>query len=35
MLDKAIKGSQTYWGWIILLLALMGVGFLCYLLQWY
>ena len=35
MLDKAIKGSARYWGWIIFLLALMGVGFGFYLLQWF
>ena len=35
MLEKAIKGSETYWGWIIFLLALMGIGFGCYLYQWY
>ena len=35
MLDKAIKGSQTYWGWLIFLLALMGVGFGCYLYQFF
>ena len=35
MLDKAIKGSQTYWGWLIFLLALMGAGFGCYLYQYF
>ncbi len=34
MLDKAIKGSGKYWGWIIFLLALMGLGFGFYMLQW-
>jgi len=33
MLDKALKGNQTYWGWLICLLALMGIGFLFYLYQ--
>ena len=33
MLDKALKGSQYYWGWIILLLILMGAGFMVYLFQ--
>jgi len=33
MLDKALKGSQYYWGWIILLLILMGTGFMVYLFQ--
>lgn len=35
MLDKAIKGSRLYWGWIIILLAFMGLGFGFYLLQWF
>jgi molybdopterin-containing oxidoreductase family membrane subunit len=35
MLDKAIKGSPQYWSWIIFLLALIGVGFGCYLYQWF
>ena len=34
MLDKAIKGSGKYWGWIIFLLAVIGVGFSCYMIQW-
>lgn len=34
MLDKAIKGSGKYWGWIIFLLALIGLGFGFYMLQW-
>ena len=35
MLDKAIKGSGKYWSWIIFLLALIGMGFGFYLLQWF
>ena len=35
MLDRAIKGSQGYWGWLIFLLALMGIGFGCYLYQFF
>ena len=35
MLDKALKGSQTYWGWLLFLLALMGVGLGCYLYQFF
>jgi len=35
MLDKAIKGSPQYWSWVVFLLALMGVGFGCYLYQWF
>lgn len=34
MLDKAIKGSGKYWGWIIFLLAVIGIGFGCYMVQW-
>jgi len=30
MLDKALIGSRRYWGWIALLLILVGVGFVCY-----
>ncbi|MBE3581165.1 MAG: polysulfide reductase NrfD [Thermoanaerobacteraceae bacterium] len=30
MLAKALTGSNRYWGWIALLLVVMGVGFLCY-----
>jgi Ni/Fe-hydrogenase subunit HybB-like protein len=33
MLDRAVKGSQKYWGWLIFLLILMGIGFACYLYQ--
>jgi len=33
MLDKALSGSQRYWGWLIFLLALMGAGFGFYLYQ--
>ena len=35
MLDKAIKGSPQYWSWVVFLLALVGVGFGCYLYQWF
>ncbi len=35
MFDKAIKGSLSYWSWIITLLVLIGIGFGCYLLQWF
>jgi molybdopterin-containing oxidoreductase family membrane subunit len=35
MLDTALKGSRTYWGWIIFLLALIGLGFVFYLYQYY
>jgi molybdopterin-containing oxidoreductase family membrane subunit len=30
MLDKALIGGRRYWGWIALLLILVGVGFVCY-----
>ena len=33
MLDRALKGSQGYWGWLIFLLVLMGIGLGCYLYQ--
>ncbi|HID97607.1 MAG TPA: menaquinol oxidoreductase [Thermodesulfobacteriaceae bacterium] len=33
MLEKALKGSPRYWGWITFLLAVIGVGFACYLYQ--
>jgi Ni/Fe-hydrogenase subunit HybB-like protein len=33
MLDKALKGSPTYWGWVVILLGLIGTGFGFYLYQ--
>jgi Ni/Fe-hydrogenase subunit HybB-like protein len=33
MLEKALKGDQRYWRWVFSLLAVIGVGFACYLLQ--
>ncbi|SDN58146.1 putative sulfite reductase-associated electron transfer protein DsrP [Desulfonauticus submarinus] len=33
MLDKAIKGSKLYWGWIGLLLAGVAIGFFAYTFQ--
>ena len=33
MLDRAIQGTNRYWGWLIGLLVLMGIGFGCYLYQ--
>src|SRR5208282_2731098 len=33
MLEKALTGGKSYWGWIILLLGIIGVGFVCYLRQ--
>jgi Ni/Fe-hydrogenase subunit HybB-like protein len=33
MLEKAIKGSQVYWGWLVCLLIVMGAGFAAYLYQ--
>ena len=35
MLERAIKGTQGYWGWLIFLLALMGIGLGCYLYQFF
>lgn len=34
MFEKALIGSRRYWGWIVLLLAITGVGFIFYLQQW-
>ena len=33
MLEQALKGSKQYYGWIAVLLAIVGVGFVCYLWQ--
>lgn len=33
MLEKALKGSPIYWGWLIVLLGFIGAGFLVYLYQ--
>ena len=33
MIEKALKGSPKYWGWVFFLLVLIGWGFLCYLRQ--
>ncbi|MBW2204787.1 MAG: polysulfide reductase NrfD [Deltaproteobacteria bacterium] len=35
MLERAIKGTHGYWGWLIFLLALMGMGLGCYLYQYF
>ena len=34
MLETALKGKQGYWGWLVFLLAIMGIGFGCYLYQY-
>lgn len=34
MFEKALVGGRKYWAWIFVLLAVIGVGFLCYLRQW-
>lgn len=33
MFEKALSGSRSYWEWILFLLALIGIGFACYLWQ--
>ncbi|MGD0282434.1 MAG: sulfate reduction electron transfer complex DsrMKJOP subunit DsrP [Dissulfurispiraceae bacterium] len=33
MLEKALDGGKGYWSWIFLLLAIIGAGFLAYLMQ--
>jgi molybdopterin-containing oxidoreductase family membrane subunit len=35
MLEKALKGSYLYWGWILLLLGIIGIGFLVYMYQFF
>jgi Ni/Fe-hydrogenase subunit HybB-like protein len=35
MLERAIKGTPGYWGWLIFLLGLMGIGLGCYLYQYF
>ncbi|NOR10134.1 MAG: menaquinol oxidoreductase [Desulfovibrionaceae bacterium] len=34
MLEKALKGNGTYWAWMFLLLGIMGVGAICYIVQY-
>lgn len=34
MLDRALKGSGRYWGWIIFLLVIIGIGAFFYRIQW-
>ncbi|WP_449247072.1 sulfate reduction electron transfer complex DsrMKJOP subunit DsrP [Desulfarculus baarsii] len=33
MLDLALKGSKRYWGWLVLLLVIIGAGFGAYVVQ--
>jgi molybdopterin-containing oxidoreductase family membrane subunit len=33
MLEKALVGTRSYWRWIALLAGVIGVGFVCYLMQ--
>lgn len=33
MFEKAVVGSKRYWAWVLSLCAVIGLGFLCYLLQ--
>ncbi|MFH1487047.1 MAG: sulfate reduction electron transfer complex DsrMKJOP subunit DsrP [Chloroflexota bacterium] len=35
MFEKALTGNRKYWGWIVLLLAIIGVGVVSYLQQWF
>jgi len=35
MLDRALKGSQGYWGWLVFLLVLMGIGTGCWFYQFF
>jgi Ni/Fe-hydrogenase subunit HybB-like protein len=35
MLEKAIQGSRLYWGWVLILLGLIVIGFLFYLTQFF
>ena len=35
MLEKALVGSKKYYGWIAILLGIMGIGGLCFLYQWH
>ena len=35
MLEKALRGDQRYWSWVIFLLILMAGGFACYLYQFF
>lgn len=34
MLEKALSGSKAYWSWVFFLLVVVGVGFVCYLIQY-
>jgi len=33
MLEKALVGSKKYWFWVLFLLTIIFIGFLCYLYQ--
>jgi [DsrC]-trisulfide reductase subunit P len=35
MLEKALKGSYYYWGWLVLLLGVIGIAFLAYMYQFF
>ena len=35
MLEKALKGSYYYWGWLVILLGVIGVAFLAYMYQFF
>jgi len=33
MIERALKGSPKYWGWVFFLLAVISIGFMCYMYQ--
>jgi Ni/Fe-hydrogenase subunit HybB-like protein len=35
MIEKALKGGRTYWSWIAVLMAIIGVGVACYIYQFF
>jgi molybdopterin-containing oxidoreductase family membrane subunit len=35
MIEKALKGGRLYWAWVMLLLAMIIVGFISYVRQWH
>ena len=35
MLEKVLTGGRLYKAWMLLLLAIIGAGVICYLIQWF